>query len=192
MASPTRPALCRYVSLSRGFTVLELLTTVSVLSIVLGTAVPAYQGIVHKNRMTTHINTFITHMHLSRSEAVKRGDNVVICRTADGESCGRSSGWHEGWLVFADRNHNREIDAGETLLAVSGAWQDPITVTSGQRRKIVYQPNGFSPGSNATYVFCDPAYPGTAKAVILSNTGRPRLSDTRPDGTKLACGDNQG
>jgi type IV fimbrial biogenesis protein FimT len=139
--------------------------------------------------MSAHINTFVSHLHYSRSEAVKRAGNVVMCRSSNLKDCDRTSGWEQGWIVFADRNLNRERDESEVVLAVEQGWQDGITVTSGRRRRVVYQPTGFSPGTNGTYVFCDPEYPETARAVILANSGRPRLSDSRPDGGSLGCGE---
>ena len=172
----------------RGFTLLELVTTLSVLSLLLGTGVPAMHALLQKTRMTTHINTFVTHLHHARSAAIKQGHNVVMCRSADLLDCSRTEGWEVGWLVFADSNFNRQRDADERILAVEQGWRDGIRVSSGQRRRVVYQPTGFSPGTNGTYIFCDPDYPDTARAVIISNSGRPRLSTTRPDGSPLGCG----
>jgi type IV fimbrial biogenesis protein FimT len=189
MVTPFLPARARQGRACRGFSVLELLTAVSITGILLGTALPAMHSFAQKNRMSAHINTFVAHLHYSRSEAIKRADNVVMCRSADLTVCSRSNGWEEGWIVFADTNHNRERDDGESMLVVEQGWQDGITVTSGRRRRVVYQPTGFSPGTNGTYVFCDPGYPETARAVILSNSGRPRLSDSHPDGSPLGCGE---
>jgi type IV fimbrial biogenesis protein FimT len=188
MVTPFSPARARPAYGCRGFTLLEVLTTVSIMGILLGTAVPAMHVFVQKNRMTSHINTFVSHLHYGRSEAVKRASNIVICRSADRQNCSGTSGWQTGWIIFADGNHNRERDDDEVILAEEQGWKDGITVTSGRRRRVVFQPSGFSPGTNGTYVFCDPAYPDTARAVILSNTGRPRLSNNRPDGSSLNCG----
>lgn len=188
MVTPLSPARAGSGRFCRGFTVLELLMSVSITGILLGTAVPAMHALVQKNRMASHVNTFVSHLHYSRSEAVKRASNVVMCRSANRRDCARTRGWEEGWIIFTDKNTNREHDKDEAILAVAQGWEDGVSATSGRRRRVVYQPNGFAPGTNGTYVFCDPDYPDTARAVILSNTGRPRLSDTRPDGSALGCG----
>lgn len=172
----------------RGFTLLELLSGMSIAAVLTTTAVPSFNGLVQRNRITTEINTFVSHLHYARSEAIKRGTRVVICRSADDLSCARTEGWHKGWITFADTNANRELDASESLLRVEAGEDNGILITSGQRRRIVYQATGFSPGTNGTYIFCDPEHPGWAKAVILSNSGRPRLSETAPDGSALNCG----
>jgi type IV fimbrial biogenesis protein FimT len=172
----------------RGFTLLEFMSSMSIAAVLTTTAIPAFNGLVQRNRITTEINTFVGHLHYARSEAVKRGSRVVMCRSADGLACSRTEGWHKGWITFADANANREFDPGESLLHVETGEENGVEITSGRRRRVVYQATGFSPGTNGTYIFCDPDYPEWAKAVILSNPGRPRLSDTRPDGTALDCG----
>lgn len=172
----------------RGFTLLELIAGLSITAILTATGVPAFNELIQRNRLTTEINTFVTHLHYTRSEAIKSGVRGVMCRSADGETCSRTQGWEEGWIIFADKNANREYDGDDELLYVQQARDNGINITSGRRRKIVYQNTGMSPGSNGTYVFCSPDYPEYAKAVIISNTGRPRLSKIRPDGSDLGCG----
>ena len=171
----------------RGFTLLELITGLSITAILTATGVPAFNELVQRNRLTTEINTFVSHLHYVRSEAVKRSIRVVMCRSADETSCSRTQGWQEGWIIFTDKNANREYDGDEELLYVQQGHENGITITSGRRRTITYQNTGRSPGSNGTYVFCIPRYPEHTKAVIISNTGRPRLSKVRPDGTDLEC-----
>jgi type IV fimbrial biogenesis protein FimT len=183
--------MCRHLNQlpqHSGFTLIEAMTGMSIGMLLLTTAIPAMQALTQRNLYSTHINSFVSHLHYSRSEAIKRGTPVVMCRSTDERRCSQTAGWHTGWIIFADNNQNRELDTQETVLRVQQGWEDGINVTSGRRRRVVYQPNGFSPGTNGTYVFCNPAYPELARAVILSNTGRPRLSETRPDGSSLRCG----
>lgn len=172
----------------RGFTLLEMMVSLSISAILTTTAIPAFHQLLQRNRLSTEINTFVSHLHYTRSEAIKRGVRGVMCRSTDGENCERTAGWEQGWIIFADYNANREFDGRDDLLFVEKGEENGIAITSGQRRRIVYQNTGRSPGSNGTYVFCDPDYPEYAKAVIISNTGRPRLSTVRPDGSDLECG----
>ena len=173
----------------RGFTLLEMIITLSISTILTTTAIPAFHQLVQRTRLTTEINTFVGQLHYTRSEAIKRGVRAIMCRSSNGKSCERTAGWEKGWIIFADYNANRELDGPDELLFVEKGEENGITITSGRRRRIVYQNTGQSPGSNGTYVFCDPDYPEYAKAVIISNTGRPRISTVRPDGTSLACGE---
>jgi type IV fimbrial biogenesis protein FimT len=172
----------------RGFTLLEFMSSMSIAAVLTTTAVPAFNGLIQRSRITTEINTFVSHLHYARSEAVKRGSRVVICLSTDGLNCSSTEGWHKGWITFADTNANRELNTDEALLHVEMGEENGVEITSGQRRRVVYQSTGFSPGTNGTYTFCNPDHPEWAKAVILSNSGRPRLSETAPDGSALDCG----
>jgi type IV fimbrial biogenesis protein FimT len=60
--------------------------------------------------------------------------------------------------------------------------------SGGRRKRIVYQPDGSSGGSNSSFTFCDRRGFARPRVICLSNTGRPRLSMTRCDGKPVACG----
>ena len=55
-----------------GFTLLELLITVTVIAIVMAFAIPSMREFTQNDRLTTNINTLIGHLALARSEATKR------------------------------------------------------------------------------------------------------------------------
>lgn len=73
---------------ARGFTLLELVVTVAVLAIALGIAVPSFQGITNRNRLTSVANELVAAVQLARMEALRRNERVVVCPTTDGSACG--------------------------------------------------------------------------------------------------------
>lgn len=70
-----------------GFTLLELMVTVAVLAIVLAIAVPSFQGITNRNRLTAITNEVVAAAQLTRMEAIRRNQRVVMCPTTDGSAC---------------------------------------------------------------------------------------------------------
>ncbi len=171
----------------RGYTLMEALVALAVAAFLTTTAVPALQSFVQRNRLAGEVNHFISHLSYARSEAVRRGLRVVMCQSQSGTACERVGGWHHGWITFADPNANRELDPDEQPLRVEGPVDEPLTILSGRRRRVVYQATGFSPGTNATFTFCDPGAPEMVRAVIISNTGRARFSTEGPGGRRLNC-----
>jgi hypothetical protein len=99
--------------------------------------------------------------------------------------CLASSEPATGWAVFIDRpgGASGRLDAGDQLLRVVELPAE-LRLT-GSRRALTYWPVARA-GTTATLVLCHAR--GDALAVIVSQTGRPRLSHTDAAGGVLDCG----
>jgi len=85
---------------NRGFTLIELMIAIAVLAIVLGLGVPSFRDAIQNNRATAAANDVVTALQLARSEAIRRRQNVVVCRrNAAGDACDDGTNWAVGWLV---------------------------------------------------------------------------------------------
>lgn len=95
---------------NKGFTVIELLVTISVMAILLAVAVPSFWTFIQSNRVTAQANELVTALNYVRSEAINRGEIVSLCMTdqADPPACatGGSNDWSSGWLAFINPNRN--------------------------------------------------------------------------------------
>ena len=102
-----------------GFTLIELMVTVAVLAIILAIAVPGFQAFIASGRVTTTTNDMVGALTLARSEAIRRGTRVTLCKSSDGASCTDAGGWEQGWIAFVDptRGADAAVDAGETIVA---------------------------------------------------------------------------
>lgn len=130
-APPCMRLECAVPRAQRGLTLIELMVGVTVLSILLLFAVPSFQGTIARSRLTSSTNDLVSAMALARSEAIRRGTRVTVCKTANGTACTTSGGWQQGWLVFADPTRGSAaatVDAGETVIAVAGARPGNINV----------------------------------------------------------------
>lgn len=108
----------------RGVTLIELMVGVVVLSIILMFAVPSFRGAIASNRLTTSTNELVSAVALARSEAIRRGARVTICKSADGAACTTAGGWQQGWIVFTDTTRatfDPSVDAGESVIVVARA-----------------------------------------------------------------------
>lgn len=68
---------------ARGFTLIELMVTVSVLAIILSIAVPSFQSIINGNRLTGAVNEAAAIVQSARMEALRRNQRVSVCPTVD-------------------------------------------------------------------------------------------------------------
>ncbi len=171
-----------------GYTLLEMLITLIVSSILAGIAIPSLSSLLSSNRMTVSVNEFIAALYLARSEAIKRGQTVSICPSLDQSTCITTRDWKRGWIVFVEANQNSRRDADEQLIRVFGQKKNTMSLRSSRRPPVSFQHHGRSPGSNATFTFCDNRGVGAARAVILSNSGRYRVARTKTNGNALDCG----
>ena len=172
-----------------GFTLVELLTTLTVMITIIATGVPAMQRFMATQHMVTSMNRVASHLHLARSEAIKRGLHAVLCPSLDGESCLESVQWQQGFILFADENVNKKRDTGEELLRQfqSTDKKPQIRITTRSRQWVRYQTTGEAVGSTITMTFCDANDLVEPKAIIISNTGRSRVSMTKSTGAPLDC-----
>ncbi|MDO8596691.1 MAG: GspH/FimT family pseudopilin, partial [Sulfuricaulis sp.] len=126
-----------------GHSMMEVMTTLAVAGIVVSNGVPAMQNLVHEQRLTTQVNQLFTDLHLARSESIKRGVPVVLCKSGDGIACSTVSDWRDGWVVFADTNGNEAVDTGETIIRVGQALAAGTTLRYGTSYSYVYyKPDG--------------------------------------------------
>lgn len=171
---------------SAGFTLYELLIVLSIASMLAAIGTSLWQ-IVQKNRQAAEVNQLLAILALARSEAIRRGQNTVLCPSADGVMCdlpqGELTWWHRGTLLFADANGNGSRDAQEPVLRTTQAVDAGLTIKSRLRRRITFRPTGLSPGSTITLTVCDGRGTEHARYVIVSNAGRARVSSRPPVGS---------
>ena len=169
------------------FTLTELIIALVILGVLTALGVPAYTEFVRSGRRSAVLNELVGALNLARSEAIKRGVPVALCRTANGTSCGGAATWTGGWLVFVntDGDSPAVVDAGETVLRVHQPENPPYTLTPNGpfTNFLAYQANGGTNSTAGRFTYCDARGLRSARAVIVNTTGRPRLSrDTNGDG----------
>lgn len=158
-----------------GFTLIELMIVIVLVAIFVTVGVPSFQNLVSDNRLSTQANRLVSSLQLARTEALKLGTPVSICRTTDGASCaGVGASWESGWLVFVDTNANGDVD-GERIILTNGALSGGNTLRAAAPFNdfVNYQPNGLQSAANGAFRVCDGKNPDTSKGrnIAVSPTG---------------------
>jgi type IV fimbrial biogenesis protein FimT len=171
-----------------GLTAIELLTTVAVAIVLLAAGIPGLRGMLVRQEVTVAVTELMTQLQLARISAVTSGHRIVVCPTDDGQRCADTYQWAGGFMVFEDRDADRDRDPAEPLLRYTDLVLRGVRITTSTgRRKVVYQPEGTAGGTNATFRICPTSERGTPRTVIIANTGRPRVAETEPDGSPVQC-----
>lgn len=164
---------------------------VGLTGLLLSMAVPAMDLFVSNARQTGAYNDFVSTIHQARSTAVTTNTRVTVCPSSNGTNC-EAVAWSEGWIVFADPDSDRNVDANETIIAANGSV-DGLTVKSTEFATfMMYRPNGrvmnaSLNGSSGAFTLCDDRGADHAKVMIIDLSGRPRFSKTMADGSSPSC-----
>ncbi len=159
--------------LHRGFTLIELMVTISVAAILLMVAVPNFNSFLMNNRMATQANDLIAAFNLARSEAVRRGTNITVCASSDQATC--SGGWAQGWVV---------IDPAGVVVRAQQALASGSTLSGGANvaSSVTYTLNGSTTipagasAASTTLTLCPaPAATVQGRTLQIEPTGRVRV-----------------
>jgi type IV fimbrial biogenesis protein FimT len=106
----------------RGFTLIELMVTVTVAGVVLAIGIPSFTKLIANNRIATQTNEFVSALNLARSEAVRRAQGVSV-RSSDGgvEFAG-------GWKVYKDPNLAGAAPASDDIIRESSGLAGKTTL----------------------------------------------------------------
>ena len=176
---------------NHGFTLIELIVTLAVVSIVLLTGIPMLNQMTTSNRLVTQINNIAGSLSVARSESIKRGESITLCGSTDGATCDTAN-WESGWIVFTDADNNAVLNsASETMLKIVAQFSGGSTLRlsgSDSASIIRYKSDGSLRDQNAdatrtdsgTFTLCEQsASTTTAKAININTLGRvSRAEDT--------------
>jgi type IV fimbrial biogenesis protein FimT len=171
MAQPVKSSVIMSLAVvnmkNKGFTLIELMITVAIISVTMGIGLPSFQSIIASARLTSTTNAMVSALQLARVEALKQHKTVVIRK--------KSTDWKNGWNVFVDdKVLNNTIDADEPILVVTAfdSVNTTVTVQATYTNFVSYNANG-RVNTAGHFTFCS----GTDyRSVIIAATGRIRTT----------------
>jgi type IV fimbrial biogenesis protein FimT len=159
-----------------GFTLIELIVTVAVVTILVSVAVPAFRTFVSNSRIATQTNDLRTDIALARSK-VQGG----LCSSTTGALCNGGGNWANGYMVWIDQNDNCIFDPGEQVrfrpplaggntLTISVPAADPLSFC-----RPLAAPAGAALGG-VTFSICDSRGAAYGRDMIINAVGQARSS----------------
>lgn len=163
-----------------GFTLLEVLTVMTIVAVLMALAVPSYQYVTNANRISSEVNGLLGDMQYARSEAIKEGQPVTVCSstnsTTNAPTCAGSVSWKDGWIVFSDVNGNAAFDGGaDTILRVQAAFKAGDTFNADNNLKTVtFNREGFALGANRVTITLHAPVPtqGSTRCLQITTVGQ--------------------
>jgi type IV fimbrial biogenesis protein FimT len=184
-----------------GFTLIELMVVIAIAAILATMAAPSFIGLIQSSRISTGVNTFLADTRLARSESVRLGGDVIMCRSNAPEAanpvCDTGSGpggngWVSGWIIFHDLDNSLNRNGTEPVLRVQPALTsiDSITESGTPSNKFPFTATGRlrSLPSATTLQFGGAGFANSMQRVVCVGLGgRARIAG---DGN-ASCGTDQ-
>jgi len=161
----------------RGFTLIELIVTMTVALILISIAFPSFRTLTKNSRMAAQVNDLIADLSYARSEAIKRRSNVAICTSSDGATCSGGN-WRDGRLIMV----------GAVALRYRGALDVPTdTLTTTGPNPFSFDSRGGIPTAIGafSFTFCDERGASYGKRVFVNTMGQAMLERDVPPATCL-------
>ena len=169
-----------------GFSLYELLMTVTIVALVLTLGIPSFGSILANHRLKVEVDAVFHAVHLARKSSIVRRRAVTLCPSIDGRNCEPGFDWSIGWIMFVNTDRDRPVarDDDEPILSHHPVDQN-VRIRS--NRKTFTLRSTELRATNGTLIFCDRENRGTARGLIVSYTGRPRVSRKDRRGKPYTC-----
>ena len=167
-----------------GWSLVEITIALAVAALLLVLGVPAYKDWIASQQLLHHAQLLAQTLTLARTEAVKHGYRVSVCKSADGRQCADVGRWDMGFLMHTDDNADGTVDADEALLLAEGPAPNDITIDANRPLDdyVSFTSLGHARMLNGalqmgTFTVCKPGR--DALLVVLANSGRVRIDRSR-------------
>jgi type IV fimbrial biogenesis protein FimT len=128
-----------------GFTVIELMTVVTIVGILMAIGVPSYRYVTNSNRLSAEVNGLLGDLQFARSEALKEGQTVSVCISSNQISCATGSpSWDNGWIVFSDPTGGAAVDGKSTILRVQKGFSSTDKFQNNNVIAVTFNREGFA------------------------------------------------
>jgi Tfp pilus assembly protein FimT len=153
-----------------GFSLFELLTTLSIAFILLTLIIPSQKNYFNQSMSDVMKLQLFHAIHLAQSEAIASRKIVTLCQSENQTTC--SGRWKQGYIILSDKkviySFVNVVNQGELY------WRAfPVHQT-----QLDYLPSGMLKAENGTFWYCLPHENYPRWAIVINQSGRARIIDT--------------
>jgi type IV fimbrial biogenesis protein FimT len=159
----------------KGFTLMELMVSISVVMILASIGVPALASFIIEVRVDNEISLICRLLYITRNAALNENKTVTLCPLSNQNVCVNQ--WNSTLSVFIDSNNNKvyEPTTGERIIKVKPPiFTGDILKYGNSRNGLTYSATGHLSGwgQNATFKYCPKGYDEKSRGIVVSVSGR--------------------
>lgn len=173
------------ISPCSGFTLIELMVTLSIAVILALVAIPSLTTYKRNAELTSATNTLLSALNAARGEAMKRGMNAMVLPVD-------STNWSSGWVVFVDKDRSQTYANNiDSTILVQAAPASYLTITGTGSTGltspyVLFDASGYSKLKNGGFgaLTLSLARNDVAGSLVYEQTRRIKIAST---GRTLTC-----
>lgn len=157
----------------KGFTLLELMVTMSIVMLLILIAAPSFLDLTQRNRVATETNNLVGTLSLARSEAVTQGVSTSVCPIASPESTScDGNNWSDWKAVYLDFDNDNVMDAGERIVKVFEPVRNTVINSNNANLFMGFTALGRSRNAQTLFLCAEQGSAFHARRLVISPTGR--------------------
>ncbi len=171
-----------------GVTLIELMIVIVISVILASVAFPSYKTMVIGNRIASLTSDLHSSLLLARSEALKRGRTVAVCKSTTpndaNPSCSAAAndvGWGAGWIVYVDTDNSGTRGGSEEIIMVRGPYfaasTEGTVTTNIASENISFGFTGQTFSAAQFSISAPSGYTSKSKVICVAIGGRARVAD---------------
>jgi type IV fimbrial biogenesis protein FimT len=143
---------------TRGFTLIELVVTMTVLAILAALAAPNFADFMRRNAVETQANEFLGALRLARSTAISQNRFVSICPSKNASAaepaCEDSNDFSVGWIMYTSPASSAVYASTDKLVRVAQSVSNVSLIAQNEGKIITFSARGSSPAGALSLFLC--------------------------------------
>lgn len=170
-------------NMTKGFTLIELMISISIISILLGGAIPSFGELINNRKIDHNLLELVQTLQLARATSIIERSKVTLCPNTQNGICG--SDWSKGYISFVDYNGDRQINENDKILTQINIDDKKLVISwkaFGYKKSLQWLSTGITNHQNGSFILCYGQDPKNARGLFITKAGRIRFSkDTNND-----------